>query len=119
MRACESCGRRIDGRADRRWLAVAIVVGLALLSGAIVYHGHNTSAESDESYADAEEIIRAYTDARGIRIVSVRHLTGPFSVIKREDGQCALIDVSTQYEGESIDAFWIAGTTGESKSLNC
>ena len=81
-----------------RLLSAAVFAGLALIAGAVLYDA-SESREGD-SYADAEEIVSAAFDVAGIRVESVRRLTGPYVLVKREAGECTLVDVSTQYENE-------------------
>jgi hypothetical protein len=66
---------------------------------------------SDDPYANAEEVARAYLEARGIRIVSVRRVSGgPFVYIKVTEGRCVVEHISTQYSSDDTnDVFWGPG----------
>jgi hypothetical protein len=99
-----------------RELAAALLVGLTLVAAAIVYSARD---RSDDPYADAEEIARAFGDALGVQAVSVERVGGPFVRVKLRSGECVLVDVSTRFNGEGTDTLWVAQPTGESKSLNC
>jgi len=97
-------------------LAVTAFAGLALIAGAIV---HNTFETRDaDPYQDAEEIVSTFLNAVGEPVQSVRRVSGPFVFVKLKAGDCYLVDVSTQYQSEAGDTFWLAGAS-DSTSVDC
>lgn len=101
-----------------RLLAAAVFAGFALVAGAVVYYTLET--RDPDRYADAEQLASAAFNAAGEKPESVRRVTGPFVVVKLSSGQCALVDVSTQYSGQDGgDFFWTVFPSADGKSVDC
>lgn len=98
-----------------RSVALAIIVGLALVAGAIFFGGASDESEEADRYPDAEKIVTAYLHAEGRESQEVRRVSGPYVWVKLTPKNCLLIDVSTQHD----DSFWVAGSVDANASVGC
>lgn len=101
---CESadCRRNVQ---RVRLLALAVFLGLALIAGALAWDSHESNAEPD--YSGYEQLLTLNP-----RTLDAEQLRGPFYRIRYRQSEsrnvCYLIDVSTQYEGDGLDNFWVS-----------
>jgi hypothetical protein len=66
-------------------LAVAVLIGLSLIAGAIVMSRWISDPTSDPSSASAwsgyENVVRSYFALDRLKVDAVKHMTGPFYVV--------------------------------------
>jgi hypothetical protein len=88
-------------------LAVAVLIGLSLIAGAIVSGRWIWSPTADpssaSSWAGYEHVVRSYFALDRLKVDAVNHLAGPFYVVRYrrselhpafQRGNCALVDLS-------------------------
>lgn len=93
--------------------AAAIFAGLALIAGAVAWHGQDSSGAGAPDYAAYERVVRAYVGGdldNGRRIYAVERMQGSIYRVRfgrPNDQRCILIDPAKQYESGSGYEFWI------------
>lgn len=112
-------------------VAGALLIGLIAIAAAI-YFSPASQPPSTPSYKGYEPVLREWFALSGANSVTVRHLTGPFYVVRysshRQPGKllCGMVDVSTEYKADAnnYDRFWWTGgafgpAKGKVKSQTC
>jgi hypothetical protein len=91
-----------------QWAFVAIATVVLVVGAWIGYRATETGETDRLDYTRYEEVLRRTVDLDPeLRSAEITHLEGPFYEIRgRVD--CGVVDVSTQYEGEASDHFWVA-----------
>jgi hypothetical protein len=107
-------------------LAVAILIGLSLIAGAIV-SGWRISAPSPDptaasSWAGYENVVRNYFVLARLPVEGVKHVAGPYYTVRYESngrnvlglhGSCALVDLSKSRGvgglGGVVSVMWVSG----------